>query len=1016
MSPLERYRAKRDFSRTPEPDPGGEPRRPANLEEARAPEAPGDSSALADSGDPLALAAPGGCGRFVVHRHRAGRLHYDLRLEIDGVLASWALPKGPTRDPDERRFAVRTEDHPLAYLDFEGPIPKGEYGGGDLICWDWGTFEPELTWDPGAAVRAGELKLRLRGEKLAGRFTLVRTGDGERRGGEQAGDRAGGRGDARGGGESEAHAGGLGEARDRADEGAAWLLIAKSGPDAIPGWDPEAHPASVRTGRTNEEVAAGVAPRVDHFAPAPLPTLDPAGSRPLAQPRFVEPMLATPGTAPFDGDDWLFEPKWDGYRLQAIVAGGKVLLRTRNGHDAGRLFPELLGPPAWLAAPEAIVDGEVVALDQDGRPDFSLLQARLGGGFSASDLPTSPDARAAGRGAPLVFMAFDLPWCAGRSYLDVALEERKELLRLVLREHPRVRYGAHVARDGVAFFAAAAAQGLEGAMAKHRRSRYEAGRRSTAWLKLKVRPTQELVVGGYVPGRGSHRDLGSLLVGVMEGGLLRYAGRVGSGIDGPTRARLRAALDARARADHPFGDTPAGLAATPGAAWAEPEVVIRAEIGGWSRDGIVRQATFVEEAPLVDPATVERQEAVGPEAAARALAKARPSARRSGVALATTAAPSVPARVAAAPADASAAGAAPAAASSPATASSSVVASSSALASSSADGTSSADSSSSPSTFAPPTPAEIAALEALPGRGGTWLIAGREIALTNLDKVLAPGASPDEPAVTKRDLVRYMTLVAPVMLPHLAGRALNLARYPNGVDGAFFWQKEVAKGTPDWVTRWREPDPPDRQPHAYVVADGIATLAWLGNQAAIELHPWTSPVVAPAEPRWALVDIDPGPRTTWDETLVLARLFRRALEHLGVAAVPKVTGKRGLQVFIPVRGGYTFEETRAWVEQVSRAVGGAVPDLVSWEWSKDRRDGRARLDFTQNWRNRTLVGPYSARPAPGLPVSAPIAWDELDDPALRPDRWTIRTVLARVAAVGDLFAAALGPGQELPRL
>jgi bifunctional non-homologous end joining protein LigD len=300
------------------------------------------------------------------------------------------------------------------------------------------------------------------------------------------------------------------------------------------------------------------------------------------------------------------------------------------------------------------------------------------------------------------------------------------------------------------------------------------------------------------------------------------------------------------------------------------------------------------------------------------------------------------------------------------------------------------------------------------------------VSLTNLDKVLAPGAprtagaseapGADGAPVTKRDLVRYLVLIAPVLLPHLAGRALNLARYPDGIGGEFFWQKDVARGTPDWVTRWREPDPPDRRPHAYVIADSLATLAWLGNQAALEIHPWTSRIEAPGEPRWALVDIDPGERTTWDETLAIARLFRRALEHLGVTGVPKVTGKRGVQVFVPLRPGYSFEETRAWVEQVSRAVGAAVPDLVSWEWSKDQRGGRARLDFTQNWRNRTLVAPYSPRPAPGLPVSAPITWDELDDPALRPDRWTIGTILPRLAERGDLFAAALSPGQELPKL
>jgi bifunctional non-homologous end joining protein LigD len=217
-------------------------------------------------------------------------------------------------------------------------------------------------------------------------------------------------------------------------------------------------------------------------------------------------------------------------------------------------------------------------------------------------------------------MAFDLPWCAGRSYVDVPLEERKEILRLVLREH-------HVCVTAVTWPTAwhssrAAAQGLEGAMAKHRLSRYEAGRRSAAWLKLKVRPTQELVVGGYVRGHGSHRDLGALVVGVMEEGRLRYAGRVGSGLDAATRSRLRAALDVRSRPDHPFDDAPRDLAATADATWAAPDLVIRAEIGGWSRDGIVRQATFAQEAPEVDPVSVERQVAVGPEAAARAMAKA----------------------------------------------------------------------------------------------------------------------------------------------------------------------------------------------------------------------------------------------------------------------------------------------------------------------------------------------------------------------------------------------------------
>jgi bifunctional non-homologous end joining protein LigD len=442
---------------------------------------------------------------------------------------------------------------------------------------------------------------------------------------------------------------------------------------------------------------------------------------------------------------------------------------------------------------------------------------------------------------------------------------------------------------------------------------------------------------------------------------------VGSGMDVATRRRLQAALDARSRTDHPFVVAPGDLARTPGVTWAEPVLVIRAAIAGWTRDGMIRQPSFDSEAPDVDPATVERQVAVGPGTARDAAAPAgagtaddtRRRARRAGV-------PPAPVDPV-------------------------------------------------PAAFVPPTADELAALAALPSRGGTWSFAGRAVNLTNLDRVLAPGRS-DAPPITKRDLVAYFARIAPVMLPHLADRAINVVLFPDGLDRPAFWQRDIGRGAPAWVTAWREPDPPDRQPHAYVVADAPATLAWLGNMAAVELHPWTSLVDRPGEPRWALVDIDPGTATTWEETLVLARLYRTAFDHLAVVGAPKVSGKRGIQVFVPLRPGYTFEETRDWVERVSRAVGAAVPDLVSWEWSKDRRDGRARLDFTQNWRNRTLVSVYSPRPAPGLPVSAPISWDELDDPRLRPDRWTIRTILPRVATVGDLFAGALGPGQELPRL
>ena len=283
--------------------------------------------------------------------------------------------------------------------------------------------------------------------------------------------------------------------------------------------------------------------------------------------------------------------------------------------------------------------------------------------------------------------------------------------------------------------------------------------------------------------------------------------------------------------------------------------------------------------------------------------------------------------------------------------------------------------------------------------------------ITHPDKILFPGDG-----ITKGDLASYYENIAPVMLPYLRGRALNLWRWPDGVTGKHFWQKEIPSYAPDWMARWKYPDAKPRETHTYIVADRVATMAWLANHATIDIHPWTSRTDSHRQPDYALIDIDPGPDTTFDETLALSRVFRTAFEHLRLAAFPKVTGKRGLQVWVPIRPGYGYDDTRNWVEQLSRAVGGTLPELVSWEWEKSARRGKARLDFTQNAVNKTLVAPYSPRPSAGAPVSVPIGWDELDDPQLRPDRWTVRTVLDRLAEKGDLFAGVEHADQMLPRV
>jgi bifunctional non-homologous end joining protein LigD len=929
--PLEQYRRKRNFDRTPEPAGEATP--------------------------------PTGSGRFVIQRHRATRLHYDFRLEIDGVLVSWAVPKGLTLDPAVRRMAVHVEDHPIEYFDFEGVIPKAQYGAGDVIVWDWGTWEPEAeTPDPKAAIENGELKFVLHGQKVRGRFTIVRT---SRRPGTAA-------------------------TTAFEDDSEQWLLIKKRDADAVSGWDPEDHPQSVKTGRTNDEVKANRDALWISEIPAAMAAIDLSKAVERAMPDRIEPMLATLASTPFSDPDWLYEVKWDGYRVEAVVREGKAKLWTRNLKDAETYFPGLLTPPTWIDARQAIVDGEVVAIDDEGRPDFGLLQERIS------------ESRASGRAASgLVYQVFDLLYYDGKLLLKVPLEDRKRLLRSILRETTRVRFASHVDGEGLAFMEAARDRGLEGIVAKLRRSPYEPGRRTPAWLKLKIRPEQELVVGGWTPGEGNARDLGAVAVGVHENGKLRFAGKVGSGFTATTRKRLLEAMAPLATDEPPFDPPPPKDyrgrwgGDLRGINWIRPELVIRAELGGWTRDGHVRQTSFKGIELGKDPKTVVREVPISStKAVAAAEAEVSTTQPKEEPAVpkasGTKSKPPKPPKAGGARAR--------------------VVQAKTADRSGPNAGSDGLPWSA--------EPAELELLRSMPAEG-VWHVGGdrgEDLKLTNLDKVLFPPHPDvaDATPVTKRELVEYFARISPTMLPHLAERPLNLHRFPNGADGPGFWQKDIPDTAPRWLRRWTEVGVDAREANDHLIADRVATLCWLGNQAAFEIHAWTSRIEDPSRPTFALIDIDPGPKTTWDETLVLARLYRTALAHLGVRGYPKLTGQRGIQIWIPIVPRYTYSETSAWVERVSRAIGAIVPDLVSWEWAKGSRGGKARLDYTQNASIKTLVAPYAVRPAAGAPVSAPISWDELDKPGLRPNAWTIRTIVDRVAELGDLFAPAQTDVQELP--
>ena len=315
---------------------------------------------------------------------------------------------------------------------------------------------------------------------------------------------------------------------------------------------------------------------------------------------------------------------------------------------------------------------------------------------------------------------------------------------------------------------------------------------------------------------------------------------------------------------------------------------------------------------------------------------------------------------------------------------------------------------------------ELAALDDLPAKGGDWEVDGHVVALSSLDRVyFSAGETSDgsqHPDTTKRDLIRYYSTVADHMVPYLRDRAINMHRFPTGIRSKGFWHKAAPPHTPDWIPQWDNADADEDETRSYLVLDSTASLAFVANYGALELHPWTSPTRDSHMPTWALIDIDPGTKATFEDAVELAVLYRAALDHLEVDGMPKVTGKRGIQIWVPVAKGYSFDETRDWVEGISRAIGSTVPELVSWAWTKSDRGGKARLDYTQNAINKTLVAPFSARPAPGAPVSVPIAWAELDDPDLTPDRWTVRTVLDRLAEVGDPLRPLIGLPQELPDL
>jgi bifunctional non-homologous end joining protein LigD len=490
---------------------------------------------------------------FCVQRHDATRLHYDFRLEVDGTLKSWAVPKGPSLEPLAKHLAMHVEDHPLDYGSFEGNIPKGEYGGGSVMLWDRGSYELLGDAPALAQIERGDFKFRLHGEKLRGEFALV-----------------------------------LMRGRGKGNE---WLLIKKKDAEAKPGWNIEDHARSVLTGRTQQEIAENLVPATSHQPPATnLTALQGAVQSPM--PKAVSPMLATLSTHPPSGDAWLYEVKWDGVRALCFIGGNQednqLRILSRSQKRCDQQYPELSVLPRHVNASQAILDGEIAVLDEKGRSSFSLIQPRISVADANSVAHLS-------RSTPVNLFLFDLLYLDGYDLRGVPLQERKRLLSEIVTPSDRIHVSDFFTVDGSAMLEAARANGLEGIVAKARSSKYE-GRRSREWVKIKVVSSDDFVIGGFTHGERDY--FSSLVLGLYDGEKLTHAGQVGTGFNEKSLKEIYSKLEPLITKKSPFTGT---VKALRDVTWIKPELVAEIKYLEFTPDGLLRAPVFIALRPDKDP-------------------------------------------------------------------------------------------------------------------------------------------------------------------------------------------------------------------------------------------------------------------------------------------------------------------------------------------------------------------------------------------------------------------------------
>ena len=845
---LTTYRKKRDPERTPEPF-GGRP--------------------------------PTGGRLFVVQKHAARRLHYDLRLEMDGVLKSWAVPKGPSAHAEEKRLAVHVEDHPIEYGDFEGVIPPGNYGAGSVIVWDHGWYRSAKPEDPLVQLARGKLEVEIFGHKMRGRWTLARMS---------------------------------GKDKD-------WLLLKKADGAALPADATELterYPQSVLSGLTVEEMAnasgrlAAIRARLDALG-APRGEVIARG-----QP-FT---LATLAERPFSDPAWLFEIKYDGVRVLASRRGNRVELYGRSGQDTTSRYPEVVRALRALPVESFVIDGEIVALDDAGRSSFQRLQPRM-----ALTDPREVERLAIQRPALGVF--FDCLMLDDRDLRKLPLVDRKECLRLLVPSLGAVRYGDHVIEDGKAFFELASEQRLEGMVAKRARSVYS-GARTRDWIKIKCQRRLEFVIGGYTDPQGSRGHFGALHLGVYDGPAaaprLVYVSKVGTGFDDALLASIAEKLRPLERKTPPFdgGAIPTGR----GHHWVEPRLVAEVRFTDWTEDGGIRHPTFIALRDDKKPLECRREEVVEEP----------------------------------------------------------------------------------PLTLPSPQRGEGEAGES-PSPPGGGEGRGREqdeprLKPTNVKKVFWPAEG-----YTKGDLIAYYERIAPLMLPYLRDRPLVLTRYPDGITGKSFYQKDAPDFAPAWVRTERIYSRDTERDIAYLVVDDVEMLRYVANSAALPIHVWASRVPSLERPDWLVLDLDPK-GAPFTDVVRVALALRGILERLELPSYVKTSGATGLHILLPLGARYTYEQCRTFARLLAVMGVEALPEISTVARPLRARGGKVYIDFGQNGHGQTIVAPYSLRPLPGAPASCPLEWREVT-PRLDPARFTLETLPARFDTMADPLAPVLGDGIDM---